>query len=165
MCATLNFRRTELNPSLWVSLFAAFTSVLAIFITVIYRKKDARPWLVVEQFTIERELNDRVRVIAHTKNSAGGPALDVQYQFCIEGQCSGYNEDSSAIFPGATVYIHMPTVGCWEPQSEDKLTFEVRYKDIYGNSYFLKQVSKSPSFLREYRSEPKREWRNLWLKI
>lgn len=154
-----------MNPSLWISLFAALISVLAIFITVIYRKKDARPWLVIEQFEIEKEQDHRLRVIAHTKNSAGGPALDVNYQFCIEGQCSGYNQNSSAIFPGATVFMHMPTVGGWEPQVDDELTFEVRYKDIYGNSYFLKQVSKSPSFLLNYQSEPKREWRNLWLKI
>jgi hypothetical protein len=154
-----------LNLSVGISLFAALVSVLAIFITVIFRKKDARPWLVVEQFAVEKEPDDRLRVIAQTKNLAGGPALDVQYQFCIEGQCSGYNNDSSAIFPGATVFMHMPTVGGWEPEANDKLTFEVRYKDIYGNSYSLQQVSKAPSFLLEYRSEPKREWRNLWLKI
>lgn len=154
-----------MNPSLWVSLFAALISVLAIFITVIYRKKDARPWLVVEQFLIEKEQDGRLRVIAHTKNTSGGPALDVHYQFCIEGQCSGFNQDSSAIFPGSTVFMHMPTVGGWELHTDDQLTFEVRFKDIYGNSYFLKQISKAPGFLLNYRSEPKRECRNLWLKI
>lgn len=154
-----------MNLSVGISLFAALVSVLAILITVIYRKKDARPWLVIELFTVAKEPDDRLRVIAQTKNSAGGPALDVQYQFCIEGQCSGYSNDLSAIFPGATVFMHMPTVGGWKPEANDKLTFEVRYKDVYGNSYSLQQVSKAPSFLLEYRSEPKIEWRNLWLKI
>jgi len=139
--------------------------VLAIFITVIYRKKDVRPWLVIEQFTIEKEPDDRLRVIAHTKNSAGGPALDVHYQFCIEGICSGYNVDSSAIFPGATVYMYMPSVEGWEPEAGQKITFHVRYKDIYGNSYNLEQTTKASSFLLQYKSDPKREFKNLWLKI
>lgn len=154
-----------MNLPLWVSLFAALLSVLAIFITVIYRKKDARPWLVIEQFTIEEEQDNRLRVIARAKNLAGGPALDVNYQFSIGGQSSGYNQDSAAIFPDATVHMYMKTIAGWEPQTDDELTFEIRYKDIYGNSYFLKQVSKSPGFLLNYQSEPKREWRNLWLKI
>lgn len=160
----LNLKEYNLTPSLFISIFAVLTSLLAIFITVIYRKNDARPWLVIKEFRIKEE-NEGIRIIAVAHNSSRSPALDVNYQFSIGDHSSGFNKDSSAIFPDSEIYMHMPKVSGWKPESDSVLIFEVRYKDIYGNSYTLKQKIKRPSFLLEYTSEPKRELRNFWLKI
>jgi|SRR5690554_4443089 len=102
---------------------------------------------------------------SETQNVSGGPAIDVSYQFSIEGLYSGFNKDSSAIFPGAEVYMLMPKITGWKPEPNCEPIFEIRYKDIYGNSYHLQQKTKHPSFLLKYTSEPQRKWRNLCLKI
>jgi hypothetical protein len=154
-----------MDPSIIISLFAALFSLLAIFVTVIYRKKDARPWLVIEQFRMDRKDDDSIEIVATAKHVAGGPALNVNYQFSIEGHESGYNKDCSAIFPGVIAYLHMPALSGWDPGPDDEIAFFINYKDIYDNSYSLKQIKKAPSYNLKYESSPKREFRNLWLKI
>jgi len=44
-----------------LSIVALLISLLAIFMKDVYRKKDARPWLLIKKFSIEQEGSDGLR--------------------------------------------------------------------------------------------------------
>jgi hypothetical protein len=159
--AALNW--LEVPVAILISLAAMLISAFSVFVTVIYRIKDARPWLIIKDIKLDK-IHGGVDVVATIENSSGGPALNIKYKMCIESVCSDFNTDSAAIFPGKSFYLHRPTGG-WDFEDNDRITFIVTYEDMYGLPYELIQVTKLPNFLLTYENRVIRNWKNLWLKI